>query len=539
MDAQDVDAFWGCYTPRPLCNLLAGSLPVCEVSQFLLFDTKAKLLHLCHYEAGRCQARPLSPDGVALRNPRQLLLAPRLRVFASLEVADGAASVAVWQPSASVYRHLGDASAGTAKAISWSSELPRCAKYCDSLIDILTVLLADRVLLIAVRAGQDGPRLEQLEQLLSLNLSFPCSCLCWSNDGSQLLVGGKGQLTCFAWEHGSGDGAPRHSRHLLCAGECMDIQAAHANTFLCRIDQRAGSQPRLLLPGQSAPSAPRRMLVQEIENPQDGPSDLRLNDSSFNQNMPDVASFMGLQVVPCQRYVLPLKCSDSTSASSESMLLVGCSDQLPHPHTRIICWAFHHSASMFAENKSSAPMILDEAAEGSGLRLTCGAEREAFGELLAVGRNGEHRGALVVHGSHSSSEVQVWTLAPPHHWGRRCEWHCVATLDLAPTTSLRLAGLALWPGNSGLDLHAMLAESSTFGRPRDFFHRSEELAEHLQGDQGEHLQAPSPVPKDHPEPDSSQDGKKEMKGLREALEGFRQDFSRLAAAMQALARRPA
>ncbi|CAJ1352040.1 unnamed protein product [Effrenium voratum] len=506
MDAQDVDAFWGCYTPRPLCNLLAGSLPVCEVSQFLLFDTKAKLLHLCHYEAGRCQARPLSPDGVALRNPRQLLLAPRLRVFASLEVADGAASVAVWQPSASVYRHLGDASAGTAKAISWSSELPRCAKYCDSLIDILTVLLADRVLLIAVRAGQDGPRLEQLEQLLSLNLSFPCSCLCWSNDGSQLLVGGKGQLTCFAWEHGSGDGAPRHSRHLLCAGECMDIQAAHANTFLCRIDQRAGSQPRLLLPGQSAPSAPRRMLVQEIENPQDGPSDLRLNDSSFNQNMPDVASFMGLQVVPCQRYVLPLKCSDSTSASS-----------------------------------------------GSGLRLTCGAEREAFGELLAVGRNGEHRGALVVHGSHSSSEVQVWTLAPPHHWGRRCEWHCVATLDLAPTTSLRLAGLALWPGNSGLDLHAMLAESSTFGRPRDFFHRSEELAEHLQGDQGEHLQAPSPVPKDHPEPDSSQDGKKallsiagdvagmrqEMKGLREALEGFRQDFSRLAAAMQALARRPA
>ena len=339
---------WGCFTHRPYHNLLSGSLPVpCGdrcAAEFLLFDSKEKVLFLCRYvdtgTVAECRACRLlmQPPAAALSNPRQLLLSTFLspRVFASLEInrssemnaglstsgtasSSSSASVSVWQISSEISDvvecRLGDVlpadAVKTAKAICWVSRtLPRCAR--DGNVDLLTVLLADKVLLAGVKQADDAS--VSLEQLRALNIGFPCRCLCWSNDGSQLLVGGKGQLTCFAFE-GEREQGPL-VRHLLCSGECVEIQPAFSNVFLCRIDQCTDTSPAptLLLPGQSL-TGPSRPLVQVVENPQDapheGPSSLISGPTSAWQSpiSADLASAVGLQVLPCQRYLLPIRCA--------------------------------------------------------------------------------------------------------------------------------------------------------------------------------------------------------------------------------------
>ncbi|CAK9044472.1 unnamed protein product [Durusdinium trenchii] len=450
---------WGCYAHRPYCNLLASAALSGDpcTPEFLLFDCKDKKLFLCRYvDTGTttlCRSCCLCTNG-ALSNPRQLLLSPRRRVFASLEVINGRGSVAVWQlPAISDETELAAVAAcrlgdvlpsdaeKTSKAICWAG--PTLPPFCKSgeQIDLLSVLVAEKVLLVLVKVkptetSEMGE--VSLEQLHSVSISFPCRCLSWSNDGTQLLVGGKGQLSCFAFE--DAQQVPL-VRHLLCSGECVEIQTAFSNVFLCRIDQCVDPlpEPCLMLPGQGLNASPMP-LVQVVENPQDGPS-----ERPGSQSVPPFVSAWqnpeldtGLQVLPCQRYLLPIRCS------------------------------------------------LTEARDT--LRLQCGVERPA-GELLAVAETGGK--ALVVFGSFNSSEVQFSRLAPPHQWASegimgtesQSMWHGAATLSLLPQASLRLSGLALWRAAPAAppELHAVLEAPSAageFGRPkRELFHRSESLAE--------------------------------------------------------------
>ncbi|CAK9009596.1 unnamed protein product [Durusdinium trenchii] len=450
---------WGCYAHRPYCNLLASAALSGDpcTPEFLLFDCKDKKLFLCRYvDTGTttlCRSCCLCTNG-ALSNPRQLLLSPRRRVFASLEVINGRGSVAVWQlPAISDETELAAVAAcrlgdvlpsdaeKTSKAICWAG--PTLPPFCKSgeQIDFLSVLVAEKVLLVLVKVkptetSEMGE--VSLEQLHSVSISFPCRCLSWSNDGTQLLVGGKGQLSCFAFE--DAQQVPL-VRHLLCSGECVEIQTAFSNVFLCRIDQCVDPlpEPCLMLPGQGLNASPMP-LVQVVENPQDGPS-----ERPGSQSVPPFVSAWqnpeldtGLQVLPCQRYLLPIRCS------------------------------------------------LTEARDT--LRLQCGVERPA-GELLAVAETGGK--ALVVFGSFNSSEVQFSRLAPPHQWASegimgtesQSMWHGAATLSLLPQASLRLSGLALWRAAPAAppELHAVLEAPSAageFGRPkRELFHRSESLAE--------------------------------------------------------------
>lgn len=511
---------WGCYTCRPCCNLLSGSLAVPAgdhcAAEFLLFDTKDKAPYLCRYVDGtnatcRVLRLEMRPQAAALSSPRQLLLSSRLRLFASLEVVSGVASVSIWRlPDAEAECHLVDRlerleGIQTAKAICWANRaLPPFAEG-----ELLSVLLSDRVLLIPVLSA-DGTFL--LQPAMVLQIGFPCRCLCWSNDGSQLLVGGKGQLLCFAWKAGTaGDGEPL-VRHLLSSGECVEIHAVFSNSFLCRIDQCSQpAEPELMLPGQAlGPSSrPLAPLVQVIENPQDGPSEgpnvLSIPGGAYSNSLgslgstwqnpvsAEVAGAVGLQVVPCQRYLLPIRCSFTKDRG--------------HP----------------------------------ALRLQCGTECEA-NELVAVAESGGK--AVVLHGSFTSSEVCCWNLSPPHQWGRS-DWQQVATFSLAQT--LRLSGLALWPGAS-LEVHALLSEAPApgeFGRPkRELFHRSEVVSESNESPRVEQL-----LPEEHTETQQGEGRnealcsiasnvagiRQEMGNLRETFEGFRNDFSRLVAVIEQLA----
>lgn len=293
---------WGCYAPRPYCNLLSGSAPVPSgdrcAAQFLLFDAQERALTLCRYDAGSgvpCRVQRLQLD--ALRNPRQLLLSSKLPIFASLDLVAGAATVAVWHLTSGSL--IGTLEASGAKAICWAGrtlpQVPSCAGE-----ELLSVLLAEAVLLAVVKTSGDSWCVEQRQ---SLNLHFPCRCLCWSNDGTQLLVGGKAQLTCFVFA-----GDTPSSRQLLCTGECVEIQAVFANSFLCRIEQCSPPEAdNIMMPGQALPSRP---LVQVVENPQDGPSEPI--PPSFTLQNPVTADLgIGLQVVPCQRYLLPIRCTMS------------------------------------------------------------------------------------------------------------------------------------------------------------------------------------------------------------------------------------
>ena len=110
----------------------------------------------------------------------------------------------------------------------------------------------------------------------------------------------------------------------------MEIHAVFSNSFLCRIDQCSQpAEPELMLPGQAlGPSS--RPLVQVIENPQDGPSEgpnvLSIPGGAYSNSLgslgstwqnpvsAEVAGAVGLQVVPCQRYLLPIRCSFTKAA---------------------------------------------------------------------------------------------------------------------------------------------------------------------------------------------------------------------------------
>ena len=235
---------WGCYTCRPCCNLLSGSLAVPAgdhcAAEFLLFDTKEKAPYLCRYVDGSNACRVLRLEmrpPAALSSPRQLLLSGRLRLFASLEVVSGIASVSIWRLPGEAECHLVDRierleGIQTAKAICWASRaLPPFAEG-----ELLSVLLSDRVLLIPVLPA-DGTF--SLQPAMVLQIGFPCRCLCWSNDGSQLLVGGKGQMVCFAWRPAAAtDGEPL-VRHLLSSGAVGQILFA----------SRMVPLPRNLVPG--------------------------------------------------------------------------------------------------------------------------------------------------------------------------------------------------------------------------------------------------------------------------------------------------
>ena len=228
---------WGCYTYRPFCNLLSGALALPAgdrcAGEFLIFDTKDKAPYLCRYvDAGQitCKTSRLQLQPT-LSNPRQLLLSGRLRIFASLEIISGVASVALWQLPAEVNDvadcQLVDAlprdDAKTAKAICLSGRtLPPCIHAKES--ELLSVLLSDRVLLIQI-LPPDGTGTMTLRQLSTLQLSFPCRCLSWSNDASQVLVGGKGQLMCFAWAEKQSDHelAEPSVRHLLASGDMVRL----------------------------------------------------------------------------------------------------------------------------------------------------------------------------------------------------------------------------------------------------------------------------------------------------------------------------
>lgn len=236
---------WGCYTYRPFCNLLSGALALPAgdrcAGEFLIFDTKDKVPYLCRYvDAGRitCKTSRLQLQPT-LSNPRQLLLSGRLRIFASLEIISGVASVALWQLPAEVNDvadcQLVDAlprdDAKTAKAICLSGRtLPSCIQQSNE-SELLSVLLSDRVLLIQI-LPPDGTGTMTLQQLSTLQLSFPCRCLSWSNDASQLLVGGKGQLMCFAWTEKQAELAEPSVRHLLASGGMVRLVVRFFRRFL-------------------------------------------------------------------------------------------------------------------------------------------------------------------------------------------------------------------------------------------------------------------------------------------------------------------
>lgn len=163
-----------------------------------------KAPYLCRYADGTRHVSRLELQP-ALSNPRQLLLSSRLRLLASLEVVAGAASVVLWHGSQWQRVDLTFPDLRTAKAICWANRnLP---PWADRDGELLSVLLSDRVLLMAlVAAGTTF----SIASSKVLQINFPCRSLCWSQDGSQLLVGGKGQLVCFAWRPNEEEPLVRH-----------------------------------------------------------------------------------------------------------------------------------------------------------------------------------------------------------------------------------------------------------------------------------------------------------------------------------------
>merc|ERR1719362_2181955 len=68
----------------------------------------------------------------------------------------------------------------------------------------LAVLLAQHVQIFRI-VKQHGQKWD-LRPDCRLHVGFRATCLCWAADGSQLLVGGRGQLVCFAWLAGCRSG---------------------------------------------------------------------------------------------------------------------------------------------------------------------------------------------------------------------------------------------------------------------------------------------------------------------------------------------
>ena len=217
--------------------------------------------------------------------PRQLLLCPRQRLFVSLEVQGGAARVAVWALGsdgdggfARLAAEVGVEGVAAARCAAWlDAELawldPEAASTGGAVA--LALLMGRELVILAV--GPAGAT-----ERLRVPLGFKATCLSWAADGTQLLVGGPGQMACVCFDAWRGGPEPPAAgvRHLLCAGACCEVHAVHRGAFVCRLEQAADTQQPegdLRLPsGQRLPlglAGPQRRMVVEVENPQDCPQE--------------------------------------------------------------------------------------------------------------------------------------------------------------------------------------------------------------------------------------------------------------------------
>ncbi|CAE7250663.1 unnamed protein product [Symbiodinium sp. CCMP2592] len=469
----DVVFSWGCHAYRARQNLLGGSVQDNQTgdvgAKFLLFDQTAKQLYLCRYQkeeaVSPCQTYVLRRLGESerLENPRQLLLCPGHPMFASLEVIAGRARACVWsleQQRIPETYSLGVTILGaeSARAISWVHGTTGCNTLA------LCLLLSTQVLMVSVEgSGEAGGLVGQ--EYLRLEVGFPSSCFCWSKDGCQLLVGGSGQILCFAWAANRDKESSKSrslekplSKDFLCGGDCVEIRALHSAAFLCRVDHKQKAPesqtqtvPALMLPGGQTCHAPARPvqtepLVQELEeremvqttaeglggglsaNSLNSLKSLSLSQTSQSSGGPvpglgGLGGLGGLQVVPCHRHLLPL-----------------CFER-----------------------------------RRDGLKLHCGNEQSIEGELVAVVEGDKLGTACVVVGSFCNAEISVFGLLPPHGWlstscrttrttsGSEGEWHKLFSVDLSPTAPMRLSGLAVWGGLAELEVHCLLSERSEPG----------------------------------------------------------------------------
>eukprot|EP00927_Polykrikos_kofoidii_P065148 TRINITY_DN60935_c0_g1_i1.p1 TRINITY_DN60935_c0_g1~~TRINITY_DN60935_c0_g1_i1.p1 ORF type:complete len:752 (+),score=109.21 TRINITY_DN60935_c0_g1_i1:134-2389(+) len=399
-------------------------------------------------------------------------------------------------------------------------------------VAILAVLLRREVLLVALRpsrhpsGGRDTcwttsplrPRLQ---------IGFLATCLCWSLDGTQLLVGGAGQMAVFVWRRGGDDdrsippsataatdgntfsssanrssavdvtAATPHVRQLLCAGVCSEVYAVHGGTFLCRLELRANAadSAELRMPGGHRVSTEGlgSQLVVEMENPQDALNEeepsihaATLTSAATGANsaisLGLLSSTSHLQVVPQKQYLLPLRCEP---VFDRKQLLVA--KATAHAVTSST------GSGGVGAGYDGDPAVVD-ARHGSearnSWRLRCGPELEIQGSLVSVastvcgGSLGSDGGNLVAEGSFDCAPVvRAWKLAPPHRWGRPPgrgdEWRlCGSPINLAGTDGAggeRLRGLALWQSHGGVEVHGVLAaaDGTLFdqGNPRELLHR--------------------------------------------------------------------
>eukprot|EP00929_Paragymnodinium_shiwhaense_P042483 TRINITY_DN21976_c0_g1_i3.p1 TRINITY_DN21976_c0_g1~~TRINITY_DN21976_c0_g1_i3.p1 ORF type:complete len:205 (+),score=14.26 TRINITY_DN21976_c0_g1_i3:96-710(+) len=112
-DTTSAALSWGRLTLRSRANLLTGAISIPSgdkcAAEFVLFDVKDKQLSLCRYSEATdgggpsLDAFPLQaqPADRALSAPRlPLLLCPRNRWLASLEVVAGRARISIWKIAA-------------------------------------------------------------------------------------------------------------------------------------------------------------------------------------------------------------------------------------------------------------------------------------------------------------------------------------------------------------------------------------------------------------------------------------------------------
>lgn len=556
------EASWGCFALRSRTNALAGSICTPDgdtcVAEFLAYDQSEEQLLLCRYAEGSpspCRATVLHAERQeegALRRPRQVLLCPQERLFASLELRDGSPRVALWRLVGGAGYALAARVAGTlgARAIAWvpPEAQPRLRATEAAVASAhgalgLSLLLAREVLAVALERRADGSWFA--EPRLRLALDFQPGCFSWTADGSQLLVGGLGQMACFSW----GSSGALEVLHCLCAGECADVQPLHASAFLCRIDVRAvgtsATTDGLLLPSgqqvQGGVTSGSRLVV-ELDNPQDAaPKEEPLSRGRASGNALVASGILsagstasvGLQLMPQTRHLLPLRCGARPVANAAG------------------------------------------AGAASARRLHFGAELEVPGEVLAtlptLAARGPSGCALVAVGSFDGPGARVWALAPPHRWGRPPgEWIALGDAALGGAEGagrLRLRGLALWPGAAGPQLHAVLVEggASVLERaaPRELSHCALPLQWPAPATSG----LPAPVeqlatgsaaeaaaaaeegsgtqePRGHARPSSAAlerltddvaGVRGELQALREGFDAFRVDFRRLTTAVESLA----
>ena len=455
---QPPELSWGCIAHRACQNLLAGSAHVSpDVAEFLLFDQKAKQLWLCRYlgHLPSCKTHALaSPEEAALQNPRQLQLCPRRPFFASLEISGGRARAAVWRITGAIGGSQAYCAAPaisgaeSARAIGWASNETRVSTKPDTAV--LCVLLSAQVLLVSVAEGPQGL---VVERCLRLDTGFPTACFAWSKDGSQLLVGGAGQILCFAWTKNKGHektGSPEHplSRHFLCNGGCVEIHAVHSTGFLCRVDQKVQETQisALMLPGGCTAPVLQQPLVQEVG--ESNVIDLRedgLCSAPADRRNPAES---GLQIVPGHRCLLPLCCPDQARPVQDEPRP---NQQKETQRTSANCNTSRRREQPRFKRFTTSSRPLTRARCQAGLpRLQCGRELKVEGEFVAVA-DGSGKACVIV-GSFRHAEISVFSLAPPQSWKQAgdggdgdSEWCQLTSVDLSPpSASMRLSGCLSW-----------------------------------------------------------------------------------------------